>query len=196
MCCRRWISRRARRQGCPVVVYGASMGGAAALLAAAEDTRVRAVVADSAYARLSHAVKDWWRNAVGKKCPCCCTRRYLSAGFIRANRRTKVAPEEVIGHIAPRPVLLIHGTHDQLIPPYHAERLYRAAREPKQLWWAEGCAHVQARYETPRRVLPHCWSTSCSKRSTRTIRASNRPQIGGISPRFRGKFNIPPPITP
>jgi pimeloyl-ACP methyl ester carboxylesterase len=56
----------ALRPICLSVVYGASMGGAAAILAAAEDPRIRAVVADSAYARLNLAVKDWWRNAVGK----------------------------------------------------------------------------------------------------------------------------------
>ena len=139
--------------GLPVVVYGASMGGAAALLAAAEDTRVRAVVADSAYARLSHAVKDWWRNAVGKMSLLLHPTLLIGRLYTRQSAH-KVAPEEVIGHIAPRPVLLIHGTRDQLIPPYHAERLYRAAREPKQLWWAEGCAHVQARYERPDEFYP------------------------------------------
>jgi fermentation-respiration switch protein FrsA (DUF1100 family) len=66
----------------------------------------------------------------------------------------KVAPEAVIAHIAPRPVLLMHGTHDQLIPPSHAERLFHAAREPKQLWWAQGCEHVQARYERPDEFYP------------------------------------------
>jgi alpha-beta hydrolase superfamily lysophospholipase len=139
--------------GLPVVVYGASMGGAAALLAAAEDTRVRAVVADSAYARLSHAVKDWWRNAVGKMSLLLHPTLLIGRLYTRQSAH-KVAPEEVIGHIAPRPVLLIHGTHDQLIPPYHAERLFRAAREPKQLWWAEGCEHVQARYERPDEFYP------------------------------------------
>jgi pimeloyl-ACP methyl ester carboxylesterase len=69
----------------PVVVYGASMGGAAAILAAAEDTRIRAVVADSAYARLNLAVKDWWRNAVGKA-SFCCTPRCSSVGSTCVSR--------------------------------------------------------------------------------------------------------------
>lgn len=134
--------------GLPVVVYGASMGGAAALLAAAEDPRICAVAADSAYARLDEAVKDWWRSALGKASPLLHPTLWLGSLITRQSPR-KVAPEAVIGQIAPRPVLLMHGTRDQLIPPYHAERLYQAAREPKQLWWAEGCEHVQARYECP-----------------------------------------------
>ncbi|MCS7301571.1 MAG: alpha/beta fold hydrolase [Fimbriimonadales bacterium] len=132
----------------PVVVYGASMGGAACLLAAAEDPRIRAVVADSAYARLDDAVKDWWRNAVGKASFLLHPTLWIGRLYTRRSP-VKVAPEEVIAHIAPRPVLLMHGTRDQLIPPRHAERLYQAAREPKQLWWADGCEHVQARYERP-----------------------------------------------
>lgn len=132
----------------PVVVYGASMGGAASLLAAAEDERIRAVVADSAYARLDRAVKDWWRNAVGKASFLLHPTLWIGRLYTRRSP-VKVAPEAIIGHIAPRPVLLMHGTKDQLIPPRHAERLYQAAREPKQLWWADGCEHVQARYERP-----------------------------------------------
>jgi alpha-beta hydrolase superfamily lysophospholipase len=132
----------------PVVVYGASMGGAASLLAAAEDTRIRAVVADSAYARLNEAVKDWWRNAVGKASFLLHPTLWIGRFYTRRSA-AKVAPEDIIGHIAPRPVLLMHGTRDQLIPPRHAERLFQAAREPKQLWWADGCEHVQARYDRP-----------------------------------------------
>ncbi|MDW8106931.1 MAG: alpha/beta hydrolase [Armatimonadota bacterium] len=134
--------------GLPIVAYGSSMGGAAVLLAAAEDPRICAVAADSAYARLDQAVKDWWRSALGKASPLLHATLWLGMLITRRSPR-KVAPEDVIAQIAPRPVLLMHGTHDQLVPTYHAERLYRAAREPKQLWWAEGCEHVQARYERP-----------------------------------------------
>jgi len=44
-----------------------------------------------------------------------------------------VDPETVIGAISPRPVLLINGALDPVVPPIHAERLYQAAREPKSL---------------------------------------------------------------
>ena len=45
----------------------------------------------------------------------------------------EVAPEEVIGKLAPRPVLLAHGDSDEVIPYPHAERLFIAAGEPKEL---------------------------------------------------------------
>jgi fermentation-respiration switch protein FrsA (DUF1100 family) len=39
------------------------------------------------------------------------------------------------------PLFLLHGTRDAIIHVEHSLRLYAAAREPKQLWVAEGSAH-------------------------------------------------------
>ena len=36
------------------------------------------------------------------------------------------------------PVLVMHGTRDDIIHPSHARRLFAAAREPKRLVWLEG----------------------------------------------------------
>ena len=52
-----------------------------------------------------------------------------------------VQPERDIPRVAPCPVLILHGTGDELIPPEHARRLYRAAREPKELKLVEGAGH-------------------------------------------------------
>lgn len=46
--------------------------------------------------------------------------------------------------IAPIPLLLLHGDRDEVIPVQHAQRLFEAAREPKQLWIIEGAAHIQS----------------------------------------------------
>lgn len=39
------------------------------------------------------------------------------------------------------PVLVIHGTRDEVIHPRHARALHAAAREPKRLLWIEGAGH-------------------------------------------------------
>jgi abhydrolase domain-containing protein 17 len=39
------------------------------------------------------------------------------------------------------PVLVIHGTEDEVIAPWHAQRLFDAAPEPKRLHWVEGAGH-------------------------------------------------------
>ena len=39
------------------------------------------------------------------------------------------------------PVLVIHGTDDEVIPLSHGRRLYEAATAPKQAFWVEGAHH-------------------------------------------------------
>jgi hypothetical protein len=39
------------------------------------------------------------------------------------------------------PVLVIHGTEDEVIAPWHGRRLFEAAPDPKQLLWVEGAGH-------------------------------------------------------
>ena len=44
-----------------------------------------------------------------------------------------VSPTRWIGRISTRPLLLIHGDKDDLVPVEHARKLYEQAREPKEL---------------------------------------------------------------
>lgn len=39
------------------------------------------------------------------------------------------------------PVLVVHGTEDEVIPFSHGQRLYEAAPEPKRRLWVEGAGH-------------------------------------------------------
>jgi uncharacterized protein len=50
-------------------------------------------------------------------------------------------PLDVIGKIAPRPVLIIAGTADTIVPYRHAEALYAAAGQPKTLHPVPGAGH-------------------------------------------------------
>ena len=52
-----------------------------------------------------------------------------------------VAPIKWIDKISPRPLLLVHGDADELIPLEHAHRLYRTAEEPKELKIIPGAGH-------------------------------------------------------
>lgn len=45
------------------------------------------------------------------------------------------APEQYIGRIAPRPVVMVNGIDDPQMPRAAVEALYDAAREPKELIW-------------------------------------------------------------
>ena len=73
----------------------------------------------------------------------------LEGGFVSAFRvltRVQLLPFDRfpnLRHIreAKCPVLVIHGTEDEVIPPSHGQRLFDAAPAPKRLLWIEGARH-------------------------------------------------------
>ena len=52
-----------------------------------------------------------------------------------------VTPLNTISGIAPRPLLLITGDQDSMIPPDHTKKLFQAALSPKELWVIKGASH-------------------------------------------------------
>lgn len=54
------------------------------------------------------------------------------------------APVEVIGGIAPTPLLLVHGDADRYFPTEHAHILRRASRDHAELWVEAGMGHGES----------------------------------------------------
>jgi fermentation-respiration switch protein FrsA (DUF1100 family) len=52
-----------------------------------------------------------------------------------------VSPINYVARIAPRPLLLVHGSRDETVEVSHAYKLYAEAGEPKQLIIFEGAEH-------------------------------------------------------
>ena len=50
-------------------------------------------------------------------------------------------PAELIGNIWPRPVMIIHGYGDQIIPFERGRALYDAAYQPKEKIWLQKSDH-------------------------------------------------------
>lgn len=73
------------------------------------------------------------------------------------NRLTVASMEHIVGWnvlarahlVAPRPLLVIHGTTDVLLPPRYAQEVYDRAGEPKQLHWIETSNHVELYDQAP-----------------------------------------------
>lgn len=130
-------------------VMGVSLGASAGIIAAAMTPDIMVVVAEAAFANLRSVVDRGMRNFVGLPpfpfAPVIrlVTERRLGVGI------DEVVPEEIIGMIAPRAVMLIHGTADDIIPFEASRTLFWRAGEPKSLWLVPGGLHARAYLAAP-----------------------------------------------
>ncbi|MFL5797129.1 MAG: alpha/beta hydrolase [Actinomycetota bacterium] len=134
---------RDERHG-PVGTVGGSMGGVAVIRHAALLGGVDAVVTISTPARWdghsSEAVRRmaWLAGtARGRR-----VGRALGVRITPAIERQE-SPEDVVGKIAPTPLLIVHGRDDHFFDEEEAWRLYRRAGEPKGLWLASPFGHSE-----------------------------------------------------
>ena len=132
--------------GAPIVVLAHSMGASVSLVVAARNPAVRAVFSDSAFASLESATAWGFRAATGMPAwPFQKIVVWLAELFSGARMRDLPVVDSVSA-IAPRPVLLAHGSEDRMVSPQDAEALYARAREPKELWVVPGAGHVVGGY--------------------------------------------------
>ncbi|MBI4729072.1 MAG: alpha/beta hydrolase [Acidobacteria bacterium] len=126
------------------VPVGSSAGGAVAIAVGARRADVEAVAALACPAAFD------WEASGGDP------RRWLlelrNIGIVRdpafppdfdswCGEFADAAPETRVGAISPRPLLLVHGDADDVVPYPHAERLFVAAGEPKELVRIPGGRH-------------------------------------------------------
>jgi uncharacterized protein len=125
-------------------VIGYSMGAAIAIMGSARRPEVRAIVADSSFATHEDEIRYTMAQAVPAPAPLIALVARIADEFLfwRAGYRHRdVEPLREIASIAPRPILIIHSTVDELISVEDAYRLYDAAGEPKELWIGDGTSH-------------------------------------------------------
>jgi uncharacterized protein len=136
-----YLARRPEVDESRLGAFGFSMGGATALMAAAREPRIKAVAADSAWSE----VDRWLQPSIGAAFthP---RDRFNALSLKLAELRTGIdlddlRPVDAIGRVSPRPVLLVHGSADDVIVPSEGERNYEAAGEPKELVLVPDAAH-------------------------------------------------------
>ena len=122
-------------------IYGFSLGGSSAILAAAKTGAFSAVVADSAFTSL----RDQAREAITGfyHLPAFPFLHLTVLGYeiYFQTQVDTIAPVKVIAAIAPTPMLIIAGEGDTLIPADNGRRLFASAGEPKELWIVPGADH-------------------------------------------------------
>jgi len=132
-----WLKRERPEQSRVIVGLGSSQGAMALALAAAEDTRIDAIVLDSPFMSprelvhehagripvLGRAAGDWL---------------LALASLQTGTNFFAVSAERAVAALGGRPVLVIHGDEDFIMPASHSQRLYDAARGPRDLWFGPG----------------------------------------------------------
>ena len=119
-------------------ILGFSSAGATAVMAAARYPQLRAVVAEGGYGDFAEGaigldvqapiLETLYKQAIA-----------LSYRLLSGVDIDKLSPQDVIGGIAPRPVLLIYGSREQSLVGAYAQ--LAAAGEQAALWIVEGAGH-------------------------------------------------------
>jgi len=136
----------ARRDHARVATLGFSMGGAVALLQAADGAhRPDAVAAVSSasywWARETTAMRRLF--AFSELPPGRAVMGALGVRLAPTLTAVPPSPVEVAHRIAPTPLLLVHGNEDHYLPVAHAMALHRASGGHGQLWLEPGMRHAE-----------------------------------------------------
>jgi dipeptidyl aminopeptidase/acylaminoacyl peptidase len=127
-----------------ICLLGFSGGAAVSVYVAAHEPRVSLVIACACPADF-HSIPQ-------RETPMDTVQRFRQIGAIRdqgfppsieewQKGFETLSPVNWVGKISPRPLLLVHGDADELIPVEHAHRLYQKAKEPKELKIVPGAKH-------------------------------------------------------
>jgi len=117
-------------------LYGFSLGGAVALMT--NHGNVKAIVTDSAYAKLSHMVQHMYRIFFVLKYPLAYLTKVYGILFLKVNI-DNASPVDNIKNIK-IPILLIHAEKDSQIPVNEAYLLHDANKK-SELWIVENAEH-------------------------------------------------------
>ena len=122
-------------------IFGFSMGGASAILAAARTGAFAAVVADSAFTSLRDQARDAITGFYHLPSFPFLHLAVLGYEIYFQTRVNNISPVSVIERISPKPVLIIAGDGDRMIPVDNGRKLFAASKEPKELWIIPGAGH-------------------------------------------------------
>ena len=117
-------------------LYGFSLGGAVALMA--NHKNVKAIVTDSAYAKLSDIVKHMYRMFFILKYPLAYLTKLYGILFLKINI-DDASPADSIKSMKV-PILIIHAEKDSQIPVKEAYLLHEANKNA-ELWIVENAEH-------------------------------------------------------
>ncbi len=144
-----YLSETNRNGEAGIYLVGFSAGAAISICVASRDKRVNSVAACACPANFGLFTSVDPQSIID---------RYRDIGAIRDegfppsleewfDGLKQIIPGDHIGGMAPRPILLVHGSRDETVPVEHAYELYGKARDPKKLVIIKGAGHHLRRDE-------------------------------------------------
>lgn len=141
---------RRRSPNARIVLFGSSMGAAASCLALEREPGLAdAFIADSMYARLSEASEGWWTFFLrGRLGPVMRPANWIGA-WITGVRPSQVSTLGGLRALAGKPVLLVFGEHDPLVPPESRKAMLDAAGALAEIVTVPQGSHGDGRLREP-----------------------------------------------
>ena len=125
-------------------VFGLSMGAAVAAMAMPDHPEIKAAVLESPFTEYTKVVRQWaWNHFHLPYFPLVMLTLYILRLRVGNTNVDSYHPIRFVGKIAPRPLLIIGGSRDTLMPEADVTALYSAAGEPKQLWIIPEARHAK-----------------------------------------------------
>ncbi len=132
-----WLKRQRPQQARTIVALGSSLGAMAAALAAADDERIDAVVLDSPFISPYELAMHHARR-VPLLGPLFVDLVLAAMSVETGTDFFSPSAERAVSQMGRRPVMVIHGDADFVMPGSHARRLYDAVPGPRRLWFGPG----------------------------------------------------------
>jgi len=137
----RYAAARPDCAGLRIGALGFSMGGSSSILAAAEEPRIQAIVSHAAFATLNSAISARCRYHFGPLGPIVAWGfRWAGRGHFHA-QPAEIVPLRAASALGHRPLMLLHGDSDPIVPLQNAYDLFGAAGEPRFIHVIPGGDH-------------------------------------------------------
>lgn len=118
-----------------LIIYGQSLGGAVAMRALfdiADKSEIILVMVDGSFASYKQVSKSILSKKLITPLP------FILSLFID----NSYSPEKYISKISPIPMIIVHGTNDNVVSIENGMEVFRLAEQPKQFWEIRGAGHV------------------------------------------------------
>ncbi len=132
---------RKRVKNARIGLLGYSMGAAVALLGAAGDPSIEALVLDSPFCDLRRLLNENIRRMSLLPAAPLVAGVSLALRLKEGVRLSEASPISVLSGLEPRPLFFIHGGADEITSVRHSRQLYDAYRGPREIWVVQGAPH-------------------------------------------------------